>query len=179
MSVALASQIEHRRIGIEEREQRARGLIQGVLGDRLRQVAQIPHLPLALRGAVEAGGEHVRTIAQPGHLGAFRAVVRTPLRHDAVLARIVDGVHLILRGKTEQTAVVVPMQVLRKAFAREGHQLAPFLAVPHLRGAVAKGISTKQKKEYADAETAINSATGLNSTKVTFLRCPVSVKIGS
>ena len=113
-------------------------MIQGVLGDRLRQVAQIPHFPLALRGAVEAGGDNARMLAGPRHFGAFRAVVRTPLRDDAILAGVEETVHLVFRGDAEHVASVAPVEILGKRLAIARHDLVAELAVPHLGSTITR-----------------------------------------
>lgn len=116
-------------------------------------------------------------VSQPRHLRTLRPIVRTPLGDHLVLTRVENAVHFVLRRDAEQTSVVVPVKILRKHFAVETSNLRTFLAIPHLRCSVSRiHFATKQ---YADADATIKSATGLNSTNVTFLRWPVSVKMGS
>ena len=67
-------------------------------------------------------------VTDPDHLGTLRAIVRRPLLNDDVLTRIEDTIHLILCRYAEQTAVVIPVEILGK-----------LLAVPHF----ARVISTE------------------------------------
>ena len=137
VAVAFAAQIDDVGVGVEEGQDHAAGLVERVEGDRLAEVAQVPHLPLALRCAIEAGGEDARRLAQPRHLGALGAVVGLPLAHQAVLARIENAVHLVLCGHAEERAAVVPVQVLGKGLAVAAHHLVAILAIPHLRRSIA------------------------------------------
>ena len=47
----------------------------------------------------------------------------TPLADYAILARIEDAVHLVLRRDAEQGAAVVPVQILGKRLAIAAHDL--------------------------------------------------------
>ena len=123
IAVALARQIEHIGVRIEERKQRARRLIQRVVSERPAQIAQIPHLPLTLGRSVEARGDDSRMLAGPRHFGAFRSVMRTPFRDDAVIARVEETVHLIFGRYAEQIASIAPVKVLRKSLAITRHHL--------------------------------------------------------
>ena len=115
-------------------------LVEGLVGKRLGERTQIPQFVLALGGAVEAGGHHVRRVAQPRHLAALRSVVWRPLAHHAVLAGIEDAIHLILRGHAEEAAAVVPVQILRETLEIVRSHLITQIAVPHL----ASSISMRQ-----------------------------------
>ena len=108
------------------------------MADRLRQVAQIPHLPLALRGAVESSGDNAWMLAGPRHFGAFRAVVRTPLRNDPILTRIEETVHLVFGGDTEHIASIAPVEILGKRLEIARHDLITELAVPYFGGTIAR-----------------------------------------
>ena len=147
VAVALARQVQHVRVHVEEGQQRATRLrltkrhrndhIQRVVRNGLGEVLQVPQLPLSLGRAVEAGGDDVRAVAQPRHLGALGAFVGLPLAHHGALARVEDAVHFVLRGDADERAVVVPVQVLREGFAIEGVELFLGAKIPNLSSAVA------------------------------------------
>ena len=137
VAVALARQVQHVGVHVEEGQDHAARLVQRVRGDGFVEVAEIPHSPLTLRCAIEARGDDTRRFAQPRHLRRLRAVVGTPLADYAILARIEDAIHLVLRRDAEQGAAVVPVQILGKRLAIAAHDLVTQLAVPHLGRAVA------------------------------------------
>lgn len=102
-----------------------------VVANRLRQIPEIPHLPLTLGRTTEACGYDVLRVADPDHLGTLRAVMRRPLLNDDVLARIEDTIHLVLCRYAEETAVVIPVQVLGKLLAIIGADFFALFAIPH------------------------------------------------
>ena len=59
------------------------------------------------------------------------------------------------------------MKVLGEGFAVESHDIIGVLEIPHLGGTITR--INGGMEEYAEAEAAIMLATGLNSTKATFL----------
>ena len=78
-------------------------------------------------------------VTDPDHLGTLRAIVRRPLLNDDILTRIEDTIHLILCRYAEQTAVVIPVEILGKLLAVVGADFFTLLAVPHF----ARVISTE------------------------------------
>ena len=111
-------------------------LVERLVREGFRQSAQIPQFVLALGGAVEARRDHMGRIAEPRHLAAFRAVVRRPFAHHAVLAGIEDAIHLVLRRHAEEAAAVVPVQVLGKTLEVVRSHLVAQIAIPHLAGSI-------------------------------------------
>ena len=70
-------------------------------------------------------------VTDPDHLGTLRAIVRRPLLNDDVLTRIEDTIHLVLCRYAEQTAVVIPVEILGKLLAVVGADFFALFAVPH------------------------------------------------
>ena len=79
-------------------------------------------------------------VTDPDHLGTLRAIVRRPLLNDDVLTRIEDTIHLILCRYAEQTAVVIPVEILGKLLAVVGADFFTLLAVPE--GGLTTNIDT-------------------------------------
>ena len=69
----------------------------------------------------------------------------TPLADYAILARIENAIHFVLRRDAEQGATVVPVQVLRERLAIAAHDLIAQLAVPYLGRTVAIPNLTRQR----------------------------------
>ena len=96
VTIALTSEEENVSVHIVEGKEGATGLVQRILCQGTREVAKVPQLPFTLGSSVKAGGDDMRRLAQPSHLGAFRTIVGKVFRYHAVLAGIEDAMHFIL-----------------------------------------------------------------------------------
>ena len=81
-------------------------------------------------------------VTDPNHLGTFRAVVRRPLLNDDILTRIEDTIHFILCRYAEQTAVVIPVEILGKLLAVVGADFFALFAVPHFARIISTELDT-------------------------------------
>ena len=59
-----------------------------------------------------------------------------------------------------------------------GHDLISIFEIPNFSSTITRSKRRREKRKYADAETAIILATGLNSTKATLRWWPVNVNKG-
>eukprot|EP00754_Rhynchopus_humris_P020123 Rhum_TRINITY_DN14679_c26_g1::Rhum_TRINITY_DN14679_c26_g1_i1::g.110440::m.110440 len=136
VAVALARQVQHVRVLVDERHQHTRLRVNLLDVERRRHVVDVPHHQLTLQLLAETRGDDL--VAVLGPQGALRlgSLVGNGLGDDVAAARVDDANLLVLRRGVDQAAVGVPVHgrdLVRVALELTALSL---LDVPQLDGVV-------------------------------------------